>query len=55
MFSGATLAGWDAILKGGVGEGLPLEIVDAFLSAGFEGDRHGTRVDMIEAASDALS
>ncbi|THV22918.1 ribose 5-phosphate isomerase B [Peteryoungia ipomoeae] len=38
-----------------VGEGLALEIVDAFLSAGFEGGRHGTRVDMIEAESDAFS
>jgi ribose 5-phosphate isomerase B len=32
-----------------VGEGLALEIVDAFLSAEFEGGRHGTRVDMITA------
>lgn len=32
-----------------VGEGLALEIVDAFLSAEFEGGRHGTRVDMISA------
>ncbi|MEO9682963.1 MAG: ribose 5-phosphate isomerase B [Tateyamaria sp.] len=32
-----------------VGEGLALEIVDAFLVATFEGGRHGTRVDMIEA------
>ena len=30
-----------------VGEGLALEIVDAFLSAEFEGGRHATRVDMI--------
>lgn len=30
-----------------VGEGLALEIVDAFLSTDFEGGRHGTRVDMI--------
>ncbi len=30
-----------------VGEGLALEIVDAFLAADFEGGRHGTRVDMI--------
>jgi len=29
------------------GEGLALEIVDAFLAADFEGGRHGTRVDMI--------
>ena len=32
-----------------VGEGLALEIVDAFLNATFEGGRHGTRVDMISA------
>lgn len=32
-----------------VGEGLALEIVDAFLGATFEGGRHATRVDMIEA------
>ena len=31
-----------------VGEGLALEIVDAYLDAEFEGGRHGTRVDMIE-------
>ncbi|MDC0737296.1 ribose 5-phosphate isomerase B [Cognatishimia sp. SS12] len=31
-----------------IGEGLALEIVDAFLSAEFEGGRHATRVDMIE-------
>lgn len=31
-----------------VGEGLALDIVDAFLSAKFEGGRHATRVDMIE-------
>lgn len=31
-----------------VGKGLALEIVDAFLSAEFEGGRHATRVDMIE-------
>lgn len=30
-----------------VGEGLALEIVDAFISARFEGGRHATRVDMI--------
>ncbi|MEW5687325.1 MAG: ribose 5-phosphate isomerase B [Pseudomonadota bacterium] len=30
-----------------VGEGLALEIVDAFLAAGFEGGRHATRVEMI--------
>ncbi len=33
-----------------VGEGLALEIVDAFLNAEFEGGRHATRVDMIEPA-----
>ncbi len=32
-----------------VGEGLALDIVDAFLGAEFEGGRHATRVDMIEA------
>lgn len=32
-----------------VGEGLALEIVDAFLAAEFEGGRHGTRVEMITA------
>ena len=32
-----------------VGEGLALDIVDAFLEAEFEGGRHGTRVGMIEA------
>lgn len=32
-----------------VGESLALEIVDAFLKAEFEGGRHATRVDMIEA------
>lgn len=32
-----------------VGEELALDIVDAFLSAEFEGGRHATRVDMIEA------
>ncbi|MFT5066978.1 MAG: ribose 5-phosphate isomerase B [Yoonia sp.] len=31
-----------------VGQGLALDIVDAFLSAEFEGGRHATRVDMIE-------
>ena len=30
------------------GEGLALNIVDAFLSTDFEGGRHATRVDMIE-------
>ncbi len=30
-----------------VGEGLALDIVDAFLNAEFEGGRHATRVDMI--------
>lgn len=32
-----------------VGEGLALDIVDAFLTATFEGGRHATRVAMIEA------
>lgn len=31
-----------------LGEGLALDIVDAFLTAEFEGGRHATRVDMIE-------
>ena len=31
-----------------VGESLAMEIVDAFLTAEFEGGRHATRVDMIE-------
>ncbi|WP_282157325.1 ribose 5-phosphate isomerase B [Shimia thalassica] len=33
-----------------VGEGLALDIVDAFLTADFEGGRHATRVDMIESS-----
>ncbi|MGB3177899.1 MAG: ribose 5-phosphate isomerase B [Albidovulum sp.] len=32
-----------------VGEGLALDIVEAFLTAGFEGGRHKTRVEIIEA------
>ena len=32
-----------------VGEGLALEIVDAFLDAEFEGGRHATRVELIDA------
>lgn len=32
-----------------VGEGLALDIVDAFLNAEFEGGRHAMRVEMIEA------
>ena len=32
-----------------IGEGLALEIVDAFLGAEFEGGRHATRVSLIEA------
>ena len=35
-----------------LGEGLALEIVEAFLSAEFEGGRHATRVDMIKAMED---
>lgn len=31
------------------GEGLALDIIDAFLTADFEGGRHATRVDMIKA------
>lgn len=33
-----------------IGEGLALEIVEAFLSTTFEGGRHATRVEMIEGA-----
>lgn len=33
-----------------VGEGLALDIVDAFLGAAFEGGRHATRAQMIEAS-----
>ena len=32
-----------------IGEGLALDIVDAYLNAEFEGGRHATRVDMLEA------
>ena len=32
-----------------VGEGLALDVVDAFLAAEFEGGRHATRVEMIAA------
>lgn len=32
-----------------VGAGLAFDIIDAFLSATFEGGRHATRVDMIKA------
>lgn len=32
-----------------LGQGLALEIVDAFLTTSFEGGRHATRVDMINA------
>ncbi|MDO8900740.1 MAG: ribose 5-phosphate isomerase B [Phenylobacterium sp.] len=35
-----------------VGEGLALDIVDAFLSAEFEGGRHAARVAMIRALED---
>lgn len=31
-----------------IGEGLALEVVEAFLAAEFEGGRHATRVEMIE-------
>ena len=34
-----------------VGEGLALDIVDAFVGARFEGGRHATRVEMIEPAA----
>ena len=32
-----------------LGEGLALDVVDAFLTASFEGGRHATRVEMIKA------
>ncbi|WP_299875722.1 ribose 5-phosphate isomerase B [uncultured Sulfitobacter sp.] len=32
-----------------IGEGLALDVVDAFLTTDFEGGRHGLRVDMIKA------
>jgi ribose 5-phosphate isomerase B len=32
-----------------VGEGLALDIVDAFLTAEFEGGRHAARLEMIKA------
>jgi ribose 5-phosphate isomerase B len=32
-----------------IGEGLALDIVDAFLAAPFEGGRHATRVEMVTA------
>ncbi len=35
-----------------VGEGLALDIADAFLSTAFEGGRHALRVDMISAIED---
>ena len=35
-----------------VGEGLALDIVDAFLNTDFEGGRHALRVDMISAIED---
>jgi ribose 5-phosphate isomerase B len=35
-----------------VGEGLALDIVDAFLAAEFEGGRHTARVEMISALED---
>lgn len=36
-----------------VGEGLAMDIVDAFLTAEFEGGRHATRVEMIETVEGA--
>lgn len=36
-----------------IGEALALDIVDAFLSADFEGGRHATRVDMITAIEES--
>ncbi|SEW47216.1 ribose-5-phosphate isomerase [Cognatiyoonia koreensis] len=35
-----------------IGEGLALDIVDAFVSTAFEGGRHAARVNMIEPATD---
>lgn len=35
-----------------VGEGLAVDIVDAFLTAAFEGGRHAPRVEMIKALED---
>lgn len=32
-----------------IGEGLALDVVDAFITTAFEGGRHATRVDMITA------
>lgn len=32
-----------------VGDGLALDIVDAFLNANFEGGRHAKRVEMVKA------
>ncbi|MEO0487326.1 MAG: ribose 5-phosphate isomerase B [Pseudomonadota bacterium] len=34
-----------------IGEGLALTVVDAFLDTAFEGGRHATRVEMIEAVA----
>ncbi|MDJ0823013.1 MAG: ribose 5-phosphate isomerase B [Paracoccaceae bacterium] len=36
-----------------IGEGLALDIVEAFLTATFEGGRHATRVEMIEGPGQA--
>ena len=38
-----------------VGEGLALEIAEAFLTADFEGGRHATRVEMISALEDGAA
>jgi ribose 5-phosphate isomerase B len=38
-----------------VGEGLALDIVDAFLTAQFEGGRHATRVAMIERPEEQVA
>ena len=38
-----------AMVERVVGQGLAMEIVDTFLSTGFEGGRHAKRVDMITA------
>ena len=38
-----------------IGEGLALEIVDAFLNTSFGGERHARRVDLISKYEDAIS
>ncbi|WP_042278018.1 ribose 5-phosphate isomerase B [[Clostridium] dakarense] len=38
-----------------LGRGLALEIVEAWINTGFEGDRHSRRVDMIKAIEEKYS